>query len=191
MKSALALICVTSLLLAEEVRLDPISVEDRMTNDTIFVANEEDFLTTRSIYLQDKLERDVSFTTVADPKGEVAVSFRGLDFKNTNYVEDGIPLYRGVSGLVDTGFNMNDAEVKMHDGSGTSSLGVSSAGGEVEIRSVMPRDEVEMKLKSSISNSDEYYHAHLGSSKDSIYIQTEASYYYRSAYKLSDDYVPT
>jgi outer membrane receptor for ferrienterochelin and colicin len=51
MKSALALICVTSLLLAEEVRLDPISVEDRMTNDTIFVANEEDFLATRSIYL--------------------------------------------------------------------------------------------------------------------------------------------
>lgn len=182
---------IASLLFAEGIQLEKISVEDSMLKEATYVASQENSLETRSISLQDKLQRDVSFSAVPDPKGEVAISFRGLGFKNTNYVEDGIPLYRGVSGLVDTSFNMSHAAVTMNDGSGVSTLGVSSTGGEVDIKSIVPTKELEMKLKSSISNNDEFYQAYLGSSQENIYIQTDASYYHRTDYQLSDDFIPS
>ena len=191
MKKILGLIGMTSFLFAEEIYLEKILIEDSILNDAPYIASEEKSLETRSILLQDKLQRDVSIMSVPDGKGEMAISFRGLDFKNTNYVEDGIPIYRSVNGFVDARFNMSQAEVILNDGSGTSSLGVSSAGGEVEIKSTIPSKELESKLESSISNNDEFYHAYLGTIQDNVYIQADASYYHRLNYKLSDDFTPT
>ncbi|MDB2562303.1 TonB-dependent receptor [Sulfurimonas sp.] len=191
MKTVLVFISIVSILFAEDISLEKISVEDTILNDAPYIASEEKSLETRSILLQDKLQRDVSILSVPDAKGEVAISFRGLDFKNTNYIEDGIPLYRSVNGFVDARFNMSQSEVVLNDGSGTSSLGVSSAGGEVEIKSTIPTKELETKLESSISNNDEFYHAYLGSSQDNVYVQADMSYYHRSDYQLSDDYKPT
>lgn len=191
MKKTIGIVCLSNLLFAESITLDNLSIEGTALDITTPIISQERALETRSISLQDKLERDVSFSTVNDEKGETAISFRGLDYKNTNYVEDGIPLYRSVNGFVDANFNMSSADIKMNDGSGVSSLGVSSTGGEVEIKSIAPKKELENSVGSSISNNDEFYHVYLGSLLDNFYIQTDASYYHRSDYRLSDDYNPT
>ena len=191
MNKYIAISCLSTLVYAQTITLDKIEIEDTALIIGTYIVSEEESLQTRSISLQDKLERDVSFTTVADGKGELAISFRGLDFKNTNYIEDGIPLYRSVNGFVDANFNMSNAEIKMNDGSGVSSLGVSSTGGEVQIKSRIPQKEFETSMDTTVSNNDEFYHAYLGSSIGNIYIQSDASYYHRSSYRLSDDYNPT
>lgn len=191
MTKHISMACLSTLVCAQTITLDQIEIEDTVLNSGTYIVTKEESLQTRSITLQDKLERDVSFTTVTDVKGEEAISFRGLDFKNTNYVEDGIPLYRSVNGFVDTKFNMSSAKIEMNDGSGVSSLGVSSTGGEVKIKSIIPTQEFETSIDTTVSNNDEFYHAYLGSLIDNIYIQTDASYYHRSDYKLSDDFTPT
>lgn len=191
MKKYISIACLSTLVCAQTITLDQIEIEDTALNSGIYIVSEDESLQTRSISLQDKLERDVSFTVVTDVKGEAAISFRGLDFKNTNYIEDGIPLYRSVNGFVDTKFNMSSAKIEMNDGSGVSSLGVSSTGGEVEMKSIVPTKEFETSVNTTVSNNDEFHHAYLGSLIDNIYIQTDASYYHRSAYQLSDDFAPT
>ena len=146
---------------------------------------------TASVSLQERLEQDISFSVVVGDKGEEGISFRGLDFKNTEYVEDGIPLYRNVNGFTDTKFTMTHAALQINDGSGTSSLGVSPIGGEVEITSKTPAKVFESAANVLISSDDEYYHAYVGSITDNVYIQADANYYHRSDYTLSSDYGTT
>jgi iron complex outermembrane receptor protein len=156
------------------------------------VLSENEAKETDSITLQERLKRNVSFSVVTNiNNGEEAISFRGLDFKSTEYVEDGIPLYRSTNGFIDTKFTMTDAELQINDGSETSSLGVSPMGGVVQIDSKKPVKALESQLNTSISNNDEYYHAYTGSMLDNVYIKADASYYHRSDYTLSDDYVST
>lgn len=192
MKIKIILLCCSGTFLwAETITLTPIDIQETVQSSGTVVLSEEEALETNTVTLDERLEHDVSFSVVADSKGEEEVSFRGLDFKATGYVEDGIPLYRNTNGFTDTRFIMTNAALQLNDGSGTSSLGVSPMGGEVQITSKNPTKEFESKLAASISNNDEYYHAYVSSMVDNVYIKADASYYHRSDYRLSDDYEPT
>ncbi len=191
LRKSIALSCLSTFIWAETITLAPINIEETALNPGIVVLSENEAQETNSISLQERLERDVSFSVVPDSKGEEEISFRGLNYKATAYVEDGIPLYRNSNGFTDTKFTMTNAELQFNDGSGTSSLGVSPMGGEVQINSKNPSRSFESRLAASISNNDEYYHAYVGSMVDNVYIKADASYYHRSDYELSNDYEPT
>ena len=190
MKKSILFSCLSTFIWAETVTLSPIDVQGETVSSSTVILSENEAKETESITLQDRLERDTSFSIVPDGKGEETIAFRGLDFKSTEYVEDGIPLYRSANGFIDTKFTMTDAELQINDGSGTSSLGVSPMGGEVRINSKNPTKIFESKFNTSISNNDEYYHAYTGSIVDNIYIKADASYYHQLDYALSNDYIP-
>ena len=189
--TAFILLCLNTLIHAESITLHPIDVrETNLTTGTVLIS-EEEVKETNSITVYESLERDVSFSVVPDSKGEEAISFRGLYFKATEYVEDGIPLYRNPNGFIDTKLNMTNTSLQINDGSGTSTLGVSPMGGEVQIKTTTPTKTFESNLDTTISSNDEYYHAYVGSMKDNVYIQADASYYHRSDYTLSGDHDST
>lgn len=171
--------------------LESISIEDSPINTPTSEITQENADKNRNITLSDKLEKDVSFYKTSIENGNNGISFRGLDFKATEYVEDGIPLYRATGGLIDTNFEVNSEKILLNDGSGVSSTGVSAMGGEVEIVSKTPSKDLEVKLGSTISTNDEFYYTSVGSSMDNYYIQADASYYNRSDFELSDDYKAT
>ncbi len=183
--SLLTLVC------AESINLQPIDVlENNLTKSTLEISKEE-AKETATVTLQDRLARDVSFSIIAGGNVEKTVSFRGVDFKATEYVEDGIPLYRSVNGLTDPKFTLANTALLINDGSGTSTLGVSAIGGEVQIATTTPEKAFESTLDTTISSNDEYYHAYIGTLTDNTYMQADASYYHRSDYTLSDMFDPT
>ena len=191
MNKLLLLLFIGTIASAEIITLDHISVEESEINTPSYEISESLVQETRSITLTDKLEQDVSFNSTAIGNGNKGLSFRGLDFKATEYIEDGIPLYKSTGGLIDTNLNMTDANILINDGSGVSSTGVAAMGGEVEISSSVPKEELEIKLGTTLSTNDEFYYTSLGSMIDNFYIQADASYYHRSNWKLSDNYSPT
>jgi len=192
MKKSIFFSCLSTLIWAETVTLGPIDIQGKTVSSCTVVLSENEAKETDSITLQERLKYDVSFSVVTNLNaGEEALSFRGLDFKSTEYIEDGIPLYRSANGFIDTKFVMTDAKLQINDGSGTSSLGVSPMGGVVQIDSRNPAKALESQLDTSISNNDEYYHAYAGSMLDNVYVKADASYYHRSGYTLSSDYVST
>ena len=183
--------CISTFIWAETITLLPIDIHETNLTSNTFILSEEEAMETATVTLQERLERDISFNVVVGDKGEEAISFRGLDFKNTEYVEDGIPLYRNVNGFTDTKFTMTNAALQINDGSGTSSLGVSPIGGEVQISLKTPTKAFESSVNTLLSTNDEYYHASVGSMTDNVYIQADANYYHRSDYTLSSDHDAT
>lgn len=138
--------------------------------------------------IQQRLDHEVSFTTVRDGKGEQAISFRGMDHRTTDYYEDGIPLYRTVNGFVDTRYLMHRGELLVNKGSGTGVTGVSAMGGEVNLITRKPSDSdsVEASIQSVASQNDQFYQAQAGLKYDGFYVTAMADYYHRSSYSLSD-----
>jgi outer membrane cobalamin receptor len=179
------------LISAEAITLHPIDIHEGNLSVGTVLISEEEAKETNTITLQERLSRNVSFSTLVGGNVEKTVSFRGVNFKATEYIEDGIPLYRSVSGFTDPKFTMTNASLQINDGSGTSTLGVSPMGGEIKITSTIPTKTFESILNTTISNNDEYYHAYVGSYEDNIYVKADASYYHRSDFSLSNDYVPT
>ena len=191
LKKSILFSCLGTFIWAETVTLTPIDIQGEDLTAGTVVLSEDEAKETNTITLQERLERDVSFSVVSNSNGEESLSFRGLDFKATAYVEDGIPLYRSANGYVDTKLSMTDAKLRLNDGSGTSSLGVSPMGGEVQIDSKNPTKTFESQFNTSISNNDEYYHAYAGSMVKNVYIKADAGYYHQSDYRLSNAYSPT
>jgi iron complex outermembrane receptor protein len=178
-------------LMAEEMTLDDIEVTKVLFDPSIQTLSEDEAQKTNTMTLQERLERDVSFSAIIDNKGEMALSFRGLGFRKTGYIEDEIPLYRNVNGLVDPKFVMTDATLEMNDGSATGTLGVTPAGGEVIIYSSIPDTPLEATLFGTLSNNDRYGHVSTGSRMDNVYIQADATYYEQNDYRLSSDFQAT
>ena len=187
MKLISILLLLNILLSAQEYSLGSISIEDSNVADSKTISNEQITQQTRTIDLQEKLERDVSFTSVADGKSEKTISFRGLSFKATDYVEDLIPLYRRVSGLIDSTFYNSSSDISFNDGSAASSLGVSAMGGQVNISTKHPKSNLESTLDSTISTNDQFYTLYLGSMVDDTYAVLNTSYYKRDAFKVSEN----
>lgn len=190
-KKSIFLSSLCTFIWAESITLAPIDIQETYVTPGTFILSEEEAMKTASVTLQERLAADISFNTTVDSKGEGAVSFRGINFKATEYVENGIPLYRSVNGLIDTKFTLTTAALQINDGSGTSSLGVSPMGGVVQITTTAPTKAFESTLSTILSINDEYYHAYVGSRKDNVYIQADANYYHRSDYTLSRDYDAT
>jgi len=90
------------LLWAESVTLSPIDIQEEDFSAGTVVLSENEAKETDNVTLQERLEHDVSFSVVTNINGEEAISFRGLDYKATEYMEDGIPLYRNANGFMDT-----------------------------------------------------------------------------------------
>ena len=191
MRIALSLLLLSTLIAAETITLDPIAVDETALPAGSFIVSQDEAAETNSITVQERLERDVSFSVTSDIVGDEAVSFRGLSYKATEYVEDGIPLYRSVNGVVDVRRIASITDLYMNDGSGASSFGVSPMGGEVTLVSSRPKDAFESRLSTIISTNDEYYHGYVGSRMGSVYIQADADIYHRSNYELSNDYEAT
>jgi len=191
LRNILLFLALYTFIFADSITLDNINIQDSPINTISSEVTQTQAQETRSINLTEKLEQDISFNKASLNNGNQGISFRGLNFKATEYVEDGIPLYRSTGGLIDTNFNMTNANIKINDGSGVSSTGVSAMGGEVEISSSIPTKEIEVKLGSTISNNDEFYYSTLGTAVNDFYIQADASYYNRSSWELSNDYKPT
>jgi len=181
----------SAFLYAETIILDEVHIEDATLATTTHEISKELIKKTQSISITDILETDVSFNRTSVGDGSRGISFRGLDFKTTEYIEDGIPLYRSTGGLIDTNFYMPNANISFNDGSGISSTGVSSMGGQVKINSTVPSKELELKVGSSLSTNDEFYYTTLGSAIDNYYVQADVNYYNRENFDLSDDYSPT
>jgi len=191
LKKSILFSCFSTLICAETVTLPPIDIHEENLTACSVILSAQEAKETKSVTLQERLERDVSFSLVSNANGEESLSFRGLDFKATAYVEDGIPLYRSVNGYIDAKLGMTDAELQLNDGSGTSSLGVSPMGGEVQIHSKNPTKRFEGRFNTSISNNNAYYHTDAGSMVKRVYIKADADYYHQSDYRLSDAYTPT
>lgn len=191
MRIALSIVFFYTLVAADAITLDTIAVDETVLPAGSYVLSSDEALETNSITLQDRLARDVAFSVTSDLVGDEAVSFRGLNFKATEYVEDGIPLYRSANGIVDTRRMASTVEMYMNDGSGASSFGVSPMGGEVRLASSRPKDSFESRLDTTLSSNDEYYHGYVGSRMGSVYIQADADVYHRSDYALSDHYEAT
>jgi len=181
----LILLFISTIASAKIITIDNILIEESEINTPSYEISETLIQETRSITLRDKLQQDISFNSAAIGNGNEGLSFRGLDYKATEYVEDGIPLYRSTGGLIDTNFNMTNANIMINDGSGVSYTGVAAMGGEVEISSNIPTKELEVKLSSTISTNDKFYYTSLGSFIDDFYIQADASYYHRSSWEFS------
>ncbi len=180
-----------SVLAAEEYMLEQIDVEKSPYEPSIQLLSETQARKTNSVTLQERIERDVSFSVITDNKGEPALSFRGLGFMATGYIEDDIPLYRNVNGFVDPKFVMTDATLEINDGSGTGTLGVTPVGGEVLIYTHTPDDALNISLYSTVSQNDLYAYTSAGSRQGSFYVQADAGYYRQNSYRLSSDFTPT
>ena len=191
MKIVLSLTLFTSLLMAESITLDAIAVDETALPSGSYVLSQQEAKESNSVSIQDRLQRNVSFSVSNDIIGESALSFRGLNYKATEYIEDGIPLYRSVNGVVDTKRITTASDLYVNDGSSASSFGVSPMGGEVSLVSARPEVLIESMLSTTISTNDEYYHGYVGTKLGRVYLQADADVYHRSAYKLSDDYEPT
>lgn len=179
-------------LLANSYTLELIEVSDAaMQENSSSIITQEEASLTRSITLEEKLKNDVSFSVSLEGKAEETLSFRGLDYKATDYVEDGIPLYRNANGFVDSKFIMQNGDVLINDGSSFSTFGVSAMGGEVEIKPKKPTRELQSSGGVNISSNDAYYHASLESLMQNVYVQTNASYYHQKRFRLSDDFEAT
>jgi len=190
-KKVIILSTLSTLVLADTITLAPIDIQETALNSSAVVLSQDAALETASITLQERLVEDTAFSVVANINGEETISFRGLDYKSTEYVEDGIPLYRNTNGFIDTKFTMTNTELQLNDGSGTSSFGVAPMGGEVQINSKTPTKIFESQLDTTISNNNEYYHTYMGSMVENIYIKSDASYYHQSDYTLSKEYDST
>ena len=121
-KSTILLISLNTFSWPNPITLAPIDVHESNLSVGTVLLSEEEAKETNTITLQERLERDVSFSTLVGGNVEKTVSFRGVNFKATAYIEDGIPLYRSVSGFTDPKFTMTNAALRINDGSGTSSL---------------------------------------------------------------------
>ena len=193
MRKIVFLLILSASLMAETLTIEPIYVEDDavvMSSEVTTKISEEENEERRNITMSEKLSADLSFSVVRDSKGEVAVSFRGLDYKNTRFVEDGIPLYTANVG-VDTSFMMGSGDIYFSDGSSLSSTGISSMGGEVSIVNHLPKENFQSTLFTSLSTNDQLYRVSAGSMQENFYLQADASYFYRKAFKLSDDFEAT
>ncbi len=191
MRSVLFLVPLIALASTETISLEAVSVDENALLSGHVLMGAEEATETESLTVQDRLQRDVAFSIVPDIIGEGAVSFRGLDFKATEYVEDGIPLYRSANGVVDTKINFSASDLYMNDGSGSSIFGVSPIGGEVTIASHCPHQSFESRVDTTVSTNDEYLHGYIGSRMKRVYVQADADTYHRSDYALSDDYEST
>ena len=191
MRIALSFVLLSALVSAETITLEPIDVDETALPSGSYALTQEEAAQTNSISVQERLERDVSFSVTSDIIGESAISFRGLDSKATEFVEDGIPLYRSVNGVMDTKLTSTNSELTMNDGSGASSFGVSPMGGEVTLTSKRPREAFESKLNATVSSNDEYLYGYVGSRMGDVYLQADADVYHRSSFTLSNDYEAT
>ena len=184
----------TTFLNAQTIQLSPLSIEaskiEEAPLNTTTIITEEISKERRDITMDEKLSSDVSFFTAINTKGEKSVSFRGLDYKNINYIEDGIPLFTATNG-VDVNFMMPRGDIYFNDGSGVSLLGVSSIAGEVSINKKLPSKEFESTLLANISTNDQLYSLYAGSIVNDFYIQADASYYNRKSFTLSNDFKAT
>jgi len=178
-----------TLLLAQET-ITPISVQAISLNAVDSISIEE-ISKTQSITVQDALANDVSFNTITDAKGEGALSFRGLGYKATSFIEDGIPLYRSIHGFSDAKQNFINGTLSVNDGSHSGTLGVSSIGAEITLHTEIPLIPFSSQLKTSISTNDEYYHAYVGSRMKNIYVQANVDYYHRADFELSSNFETT
>jgi len=172
-------------LLPETLELGQINVQESYIPSGHYIISQKEASKTASITVHDRLERNVSFNSIQTQGG---LSFRGLDHKATDFVEDGIPVYRTVNGFTDTRLYMNDVDLDLNDGSGTGSFGVSPMGGEVLLFSKQPTKLFQSKVLTTVTNNDKYLYTNASSKMNHIYIQAEATYYNRSDYELSDDY---
>jgi outer membrane cobalamin receptor len=191
MRIGLLLAVLSTLLSAEAITLDAIEVDETVLPVGSYNVSQDEAANTYSITVQERLNRDVSFSVTPDIIGESAISFRGLDSKATEFVEDGIPLYRSVNGVMDTKLTSMNSELYMNDGSGASSFGVSPMGGEVTLVSKRPRDTFESRLNTTVSTNDKYLYGYVGSLMGDLYIQADADVYHRSSFTLSDGYEET
>ena len=76
---------ISTFIWSDTLTLSPIYIqEENLTLGTV-ILSENEALQTASVTLQERLEQDISFSVVVGDKGEQAISFRGLDFKYTEF----------------------------------------------------------------------------------------------------------
>ena len=176
---------------AQSITMQPIEVDQNQTAHTaaqIRLFSSEQAKAQDAKTLQQRLEKDVSFSRTIDNKGEWALSFRGMGFRATEYFEDGIPLYRTPNGFVDPKFVMTQADLSLNDGSVPGELGVSAMGAEVSIASHMPQKALETALFATASTNENFAHTSAGTMQERFYLEANAALYDRNAFRISSDY---
>ncbi len=112
MKKSILMVCFSTFIWAETITTSPIDIQETNLTSGTVILSEEEAKETSSVTLQERLAQDISFSTLVGGNVEKTISFRGVNFKATEYVEDGIPLYRNVSGFTDPKFTMTSATLQ-------------------------------------------------------------------------------
>ena len=137
----------------------------------------------------DRVTKDVSYNIVYDGQGAQNISFRGLDYTATSFSEDLIPLYKTTLSNSNI-FNIyNSTSTITSNGAARPSVfGVSSLGGDFEIKSSKPTEELEGELHTTIANDSVFNNLTIGTKQKSFYVQSNLTYLNRNSYKISDDF---
>ena len=184
---SLILITLLSALQAQEYTLEPINVE---AIQDVFTQTQSQSLFKNEVTLQERLKHNVSFDTVTGEKNGEGLSFRGIDKRATSYYEDGIPLYRQITGETATMSLRPTGEISIMNTS-ASFNGVSSMGADVLITTATPKKSLETMVSGTMSTNDERMEAYVGKKWDQGYLQANTSYYNMDDYTLSHDYTAT
>jgi hypothetical protein len=145
----------------------------------------------KNLTLDKKLENDVSYNIVKDNHNKNTISFRGIQSRATNVIEDLIPSYKTTAGNIDFYYNHGMYDISSNMLISPSSLGVSSMGSDIELLTKKPQRKFEAQINTSISQSDNEQKLYLGSKQKNYFVQFNLNRYKSDQYKLSDDFSVT
>lgn len=155
--------------------------------DLLFLAEESK--EKNDINMVDRVTNDVSYNIVYDNQGAQNISFRGIDYRATNYSEDLIPFFR-TSWQNSNIFNIyNSTDTIITNGAARpSSFGVTSIGGDFEVHTSVPKSELEGELHSTVTKDRYFSNLTVGSKQDNLYIKTNLQYLNKDSYNISDNF---
>lgn len=185
------LLCITGILsnqfYANDIVLAPVCIQSVFDEEGHTF---DEALNHNAFTLQERLQNDISFDIREGEKNTQSLSYRGIDPRSTTFYEDGIPLFKTISGDTATHSFVTKGSIN-HSSNEASLFGVSSMGTDVEINVPVPKNEFESTLIGMIGTNDTRFNASFGSRFESSYLTLETSKYQRYGYALSDDFTTT
>lgn len=190
-RKAILWLCIVTLNANSEI-LNSIIIEEKKEKPSDLLFFVEDFEDKNQKNLVEKLSNNVSFHEITDEFGSATISFRGIDYRATNYSEDLIPLYKTSTQnpLLINAIN-NQSMIISNNARTPSKFGVTSLGSDLEIINKKPQKEFEGSFNTILSQYEMKNSLSLNTKQDSFYIKSDFIYFNRDKYKLSKDFENT
>lgn len=172
--------------------LNSIIIEEKKEKPSDLLFFEEDFENKNQKNLVEKLSTNISFHEITDEFGAPTISFRGIDYRATNYSENLIPLYKTTTQnplLINA--IKNQSMIISNNARTPSTFGVTSLGSDLEIVNKNPKKKFEGNFKTTLSQYEIKNSLSLNTKQDNYYIKSDFVYFNRDKYKLSKDFENT